>query len=362
VGRLVRPDEELISILRSPERMAHLSLRQWDRVISQARAAGLLGRLEWFARTHEILYRTPSAPRAHLRWHRTLADACARDVVSEVEVLSALFPDSVPLLLLKGAAYVVAGFRAGNGRFFEDIDVLVPERSLSEVERKLLSSGWRESHLNDYDQRYYREWTHELPPLINPMRGTSVDIHYNILPRVGRLVPNAKLLIEASIPVADSRPNIRTLAPADMVLHSAAHLFQNGEFERGLRDLSDMDLLLRYFSSHDSRFWEKLHERATVLNLERPLFFALALSASTLATPVPREVHRSVARVVRGSTKRFVLKELFRAAMTPVHPSCDTSLARISRFILFVRSHWIRMPVTMLLPHLLHKVRERRMS
>jgi hypothetical protein len=37
-----------------------------------------------------------------------------------------------------------------------------------------------------------------------------------------------------------------------MVLHSATHLFYDGELNHGLRDLVDLDDLLRHFSGADA--------------------------------------------------------------------------------------------------------------
>ena len=57
---------------------------------------------------------------------------------------------------------------------------------------------------------------------------------------------------DAAVRGADTiteRPGFAVLAPEDMVLHSATHLFNEGEFDRGLRDLNDLDLLLREFGA-----------------------------------------------------------------------------------------------------------------
>ena len=71
-----------------------------------------------------------------------------------------------------------------------------------------------------------------------------------------------------------------------MVLHSAAHLFQDGELNGGLRDLVDLDSLLRHFGS-DENFWGGLVSRAQTMDLERPLYYALRYCEQWLGTPVP---------------------------------------------------------------------------
>ena len=60
----------------------------------------------------------------------------------------------------------------------------------------------------------------------------------------------------------------RIFAPEALVLHSAAHLFQDGDFAGGLRDLIDQDDLLRHFGSQPG-FWNRLVARANELELRR---------------------------------------------------------------------------------------------
>jgi hypothetical protein len=65
-----------------------------------------------------------------------------------------------------------------------------------------------------------------------------------------------------------------------------AHLFHNEEWSHGLRDLSDLDLLLRHFDA-TSAFWEVLVERSRELDLTRPLYYGLHQVNVVLGTPVP---------------------------------------------------------------------------
>ena len=47
-----------------------------------------------------------------------------------------------PILLLKGAAYLLADLPLAQGRLVSDVDILVPEASLHQVEAALLAAGW----------------------------------------------------------------------------------------------------------------------------------------------------------------------------------------------------------------------------
>ena len=42
-------------------------------------------------------------------------------------------------------------------------------------------------------------------------------------------------------------------------------------------------------------------------------------------------------------------------ALQPDHPSCDSRWTGLARWLLYVRSHALRMPMRLLVPHLLRK-------
>ena len=215
-------------------------------------------------------------------------------------------------------------------------------------------SGWISTQHNAYDQRYYRTWMHELPPMTHVTRQTVLDVHHTILPETARLHPDAQKLIEAALPIAGC-DGLQVLAPADMLLHSATHLFHEGEFDKGLRDLSDLDALLRHFSQQQTDFWETLLARAVVLNLTRPLYYALRYSTRVLNTPVPPNLLQAARLHAPGWLLLRVMDAVFFRAFRPRHASCDDWLTRPALWLLFVRSHWLKMPLLLLLRHLLHK-------
>ena len=148
-----------------------------------------------------LLGDVPAAARVHFEAAQTLAQAQADAVRREIAYIDrALAPTGVPIVLLKGAAYLVAGLRAARGRIFSDIDILVPRSALAEVEAALMLEGWASAKTTAYDQRYYRRWMHELPPLRHINRQTLLDVHHAILPLTARLKPDsAKLLAAAQV-------------------------------------------------------------------------------------------------------------------------------------------------------------------
>jgi len=253
--------------------------------------------------------------------------------------LRALRGLDVPIVLLKGAAYVLGGLDAGRGRFVGDLDVLVPRAHLETVEQRLIEHGWVSAELEPYDERYYRQWTHELPPLQHPERETPIDLHHTIVPLTSRTRPDAQALLRDTVALED--PRLRVLGPADMVLHSAVHLF-NDVVGMPLRDLVDQDALLREFGERPG-FWDALVAHAGQHGLERPLYYLLRQTRRVLGTPVPDPVWRSV--------ERF-------GPSLPVRAAMDALLERTfagSSFaagVLALRAHWLRMPPALLVRHL----------
>jgi hypothetical protein len=143
-----------------------MNLADWDLVIRQGRRAGLLARLAIQLAERDLLARVPAAPRSHLAAERILAEKHARDVRWEVRCIrQALAPIGVDLILLKGAAYILADLPPARGRLFNDVDILVPKSALADVERALLRAGWTGGAIDPYDDRYYRRWMHQIPPL-----------------------------------------------------------------------------------------------------------------------------------------------------------------------------------------------------
>lgn len=347
-------DAPLVAALRDPCLMANFGDSDWDWVVRQGRSAGLLGRLGALAEGRGLRASIPSPVWRNMTAALTIADKQRRAVLWEVKLLSrALEKVGVPVVLLKGAAYAAAGLPPAAGRTFSDIDILVPKSSLPEVEKHLLLSGWVSSHHDAYDQRYYRQWMHELPPMTHIRRGTNLDVHHGILPETARIKTRPELILAAAQPLP-GYSNILIPCPEDQVLHSATHLYHEGEWQHGLRDLSDLDCLLR---SHikDGDFQARLTARACELNLIVPLRYALNNVRSVFGTPVSR---LSV-EAQSGRLRRSLMDSLFISAMGSAHSSLRRPSTRLSEFFLYIRSHWLRMPPYLLLPHLLRKALEK---
>jgi len=141
------------------------------------------------------------------------------------------------------------------------------------------------------------------------------------------------------------------LAPADMVLHSMTHLFHNEELSHGLRDLSDLDLLLRHFATA-AGFWPALTARARELDLARPLYYGLRHVHRLLGTPVPAEALTAIAADGPRWPLNRGMDVLWNRALRPAHASAADRWTAPSLWLLYVRAHWLRMPPPLLARHL----------
>jgi hypothetical protein len=345
--------QPLLTVLIEPERMANLPLEKWDLLIRQSRQAGLLAQLALLAEERGLAENLPVVVKRHLSAAATAAVRQRQAVVWEARKLDqALSREGIPALLLKGAAYVVGDLPPAQGRLFADIDILVPKAALAQTESTLMLHGWLSSHHSAYDQRYYRRWMHELPPMTHIRRKSNLDVHHNLLPETARLRTRPDLVIAASRPI----PGYQSLClPCleDLVLHSATHLFHEGEWGHALRDLVDIDALLRYGMNRPA-WWEGLLQRGRELGLTAPMGLALRFSAKFWHTPVPDEV-LAITNPPVGAARRQLQDLMFLRGFASAHPSCHLLGNDLAEFILYVRSHALRMPLSLLLPHLLYK-------
>jgi len=348
------PEDLVASALSAPAAVRDWPLERWSRLFQQARAAGLFGRIA----SPSSGCSWPDAVGGHVESAQRVYRAQQEEIRRETGFIRRALADlGAPVVLLKGAAYVMAGLPAAEGRLFSDIDILVPKAALAQAESMLTLAGWMTTHHSAYDQRYYREWMHELPPMQHVHRQTTIDVHHTILPETARLHPDPRKLFEAAVPLAGA-PGFHVLGPADMLLHSMTHLFMNDDMSHALRDLSDLDRLLRHFGSNDN-FWLQLPPRAAELDLRRPLFYGLRYTAQILGTPVPPHVEAATADWGPPPGLSAVMDAIWRRALRSPHPSAALPLTGAALFALYLRGHWLRMPPVLLARHLTIKALRR---
>ena len=344
------PEQDLLlGILIRPGAMLELTEAEWDTLLPRARAGRLLGRVAAEAIAADLIERLPRKTQHHLFAAAALATHHANLVRWELNRIErALAPLGVPILLLKGAAYVAAELPPATGRLVDDVDVMVPRPSLGAVQAALLESGWRPIKRDHYAQHYYSTWMHELPPLRHRDRGTVIDVHHTILPLTARLQPDPDELWAAARPLGAGRRHV--LAPPDMVLHSAAHLFFDGDLHRSVRGLVDIHDLLTLCGA-DAAFWHGLVPRAAALALGRPLFYALRYARRLLGTPIPEATMGAATLHAPSRAALSIMDRLVLRTLLP-EPTIEPEASRSAALLLYMRAHWLRMPPWLLAPHL----------
>ena len=329
----------LVMALRDPASVEEFDRAQWTSLIAAARAESLFGSLAFRIQGLRISERVERL----LEDARRDAGQVRRQALWEAEMARrALAPLGIPVILLKGTAYAAAGLSPSIGRSIGDLDIMVPRAGLGEVETALLDAGWEWVKEDAYDDLYYRRWMHELPPLIHRERDRMIDVHHTILPLTARPTPDAAAMIADSIVLENG---LRVLSPADMIVHATAHLLADGELAGGLRNLWDIDRILREFDGKD--FWASLRDRADRHQLTGEVGRALRLAASLYATPVDR--------TLAGPTQP--LDALFRRRLL-ARNGWGQATRKPLRLAFYLRSHWLRMPPLMLARHLWTKARK----
>ncbi len=343
----------LLKAIIDPDALAQYSHTEWELLLRLARKVKLLGFLAVELERKKLLDTIPVRAANQLRSGLIRIKKQQQLTFWELDRINwALKSIQTPLIVLKGVAYQLAELPTAEGRFFVDLDILIPKGNLDRVEKALLKEGWKHREISAYDEHYYRAWSHEIPALIHQERETEIDIHHTISPIISKIKIDSCLLIDAAITTQSGH---KILNPTDMVLHCAVNLFQNNDLIDNLRDLLDLHDELQCFASQDLAFWDKLIERANQLQLGRPLYYGMQYSRLIFQTAIPQNTEQ---RLIQKPSLilQLIMQQLVPLALFPLHPDKASKRAKFARFLLYIRSHWIRMPFYLLIPHLLYKM------
>ena len=330
-----------VDLLAGRREAAALAPREWDGVIGVARSEAMLPTLAHRLDGADL----PPTVAALFADQRAAAAVAQRQALWEAEMARrALAPVGIEFVLLKGAAYAAAGRACAAGRQIGDLDILVLATDIRRAENALLNAGWEWVKSDPYDDFYYREHMHELPPLIHKSRDRMIDVHHTILPRTHRITPDALALVSDAV---TSASGFAVLNPADMACHCAAHMLADGDLQGGLRNLWDFHLMTRDFATADTEFWGQLDARARLHGLEDVVQRAARLSRDMYGAVLPARWNG------QDATDRWFRQRLL----------ARDDWGRVTRPLLeqafYIRSHWLRMPATMLAQHLWTKWRKR---
>jgi len=341
----------VFNIFANPKRVAELDSAGWQSLIRVLRGADLLASFYYLLERSSLLEIAPTYAMRHMWSAKIYADRQAHQVRVESKELDAvLHKADIKPVFLKGAAYVLRNDVNHFGRVMSDIDILVRKTQLNAVEDILQKNDWAESVLAEYDQQYYRKWAHELPPYRHIYRGTTLDIHFTLLPPVSGIDISEETLFADIQTMEDGN----LVLPSNfLVLHCIIHLFFNEEFTKSFRDLLDIHLLIEQLEQTEGL--DGIKQLSEKMGFYTELYYALSVRDLIFKTDSVKRYELSVPKS-KLLTGFFVKKVLYRAIM-PKHDLVFNRWNNFARFIMYVRGHLLKMPIKILIPHILVKAR-----
>ena len=326
-----------------PESMNNNGLHSLLRVLIHAQLHG------YIAYKIDDIERYPKAFTRHLLSIKTFSKAQYVQVIKACNTISNdLEALGAPVLLLKGAAYIAANKANAKGRLISDIDILVSKEHLPEVERLLTSKGWAAKELDNFDEKYYREWSHELPPYSHLETGVTLDIHHNLLPGT-----SGKTIDIADIIATKQNTDFNLFVPKDeyLILHSAIHLLLNDDIEKGLRDCLDLHCLLKeYVQSNNIETLQEVFQNA---DCEREFFVLLNLLTKLFTNEAGIYSDKTLS-INNNSTYKSIASDLEKAVF-PATSYLSNSSNHYARFKVYLRGHLSKMPLSLFIRHIIYK-------
>jgi len=328
-----------------------IELKQWENIIHVLREVNLLAACYFRLKKEDKLTLLPSFALKHMKSAAVYSSRQSEQVLFECKLLQKILDaENISSVFLKGASYTLRKSKNSAGRVYSDIDLLVAKNEISKAEQALAKHAWCTKKVSEYDNNYYREWSHEIPPMFNIHRGTVLDLHHNILlPISGREV-NVELLTE-NCQVIDDKYTV--LSHAATILHSIVHLIINEDVSNGYRDILDITTLIKENDSPE--FWQEITSLSSKLGFNNELYLALSLSQKYASLTIPDNVWLSFEEQKDNSKLNFLLNYVYYFALQPHSPAIQTLRHKVAISIAYILGHLQKMPLKILIPHLLTK-------
>ena len=343
----------LLRLFTKPKQAIDLTNTEWTHVLTHGRNQNMLGRLYAKLKSAGLSEQLPQNVITHMTNCEKTEQRQRINIDRELkEISNALSEKHVSGVVLKGAAYSLLELRCADGRIFNDIDVLVAHSDLRKAEIGLMTKSWFHTKENDYDKRYFREWMHEIPPMVHKVRHTTIDLHHNILPLTNRQHFSSDLLKREKT----QYDGLYVLTTVDRFIHSAVHLFTESEFPHAIRDLTDLILLFEdveaSLESTSTTAEQVILLRSDELNLNNyiqlAIYFVLFHKEKAKSSSIKALLCKSaVTRLLTLPSYQIVFDQDCAVPTKLSH--------KLALLWLMIRSHLIKMPLRILIPHLVRK-------
>lgn len=328
-----------------------IDIQHWEEIIHVLREVNLLATCYYQLEKAEKLPLLPTFALKHMKSAAVYSLRQSDQVVFECNLLAeALTNEKIPCVFLKGASYTLRKSGNSKGRVYSDIDLLVAKSDISKAEKTLNQHSWCTKKLSEYDNNYYREWSHEIPPMFHIHRGTVLDLHHNILlPISGREVSVESLTENSEL--IDGKFTV--LGYPATILHSIVHLLINEDVSNGYRDLLDITTLIK--ENDTPEFWQEITSLSSKLGFNNELYLALSLSQKYANLSIPESIWSSLSSQKHDTKLNFLLNKVYYFALQPHSPLIQTLQHRVAITIVYFLGHLQKMPLKILIPHLLTK-------
>lgn len=343
--------KDALHLLLNPQETAKLDDYHWQDFIRFLRFNDLMGTMASQLARFDVKINSRFAEK-HLNAALIYSSRQAQQVINEAGGLKHLLNDyGIEPIFLKGSAYILCEDFNANGRVMSDVDILVDKKQIPEVERVLKENGWKEKALNSYDENYYRQWSHELPPFRHLTTGTTLDIHHTLIPPItGIILPVDNILNE----VESAKYDTLSLQLEWRLLHCIIHFFFNEGYEKPLRDIWDIKCL--FLKLEGQKELEQFFRLAHDLGLRKEVLYAVHSVVYCFGS-----VSSSLIDSAQKADFKFTLSEqlFFNTVIKNIlllrHSNVDSMLTKLAAFIMMSRGHIKKMPLKILLPHIATK-------
>ena len=201
-------------------------------------------------------------------------------------VLRTLERSATPFLVVKGPAVARALYPSPWLRAFGDVDIIVHQRDWQAVEELVVRMGFAPDRdarvpmppLSGADVLYERTYRH-------PSR-LALDVHYDDILNCGLATRDVDGFWQRARSIDIEGLPVRTLAPADQLIHLCAHAHYHG-YTR-LIWLSDLAFLVRDHA--DELDWAQVIRTVRGEEARVPVYYTLRLLDAMLGVTVPAEV------------------------------------------------------------------------
>ncbi|MFC4700123.1 nucleotidyltransferase family protein [Glaciecola siphonariae] len=338
--------DTLINLFLNPSQVAQCSSNELSDLVTIWRSQKILARMCYRIIEAGVFEHLDAKTQRHLLNAKQIADRQKEQVFTEAAELARILSQSVGyLIFLKGAAYSMCAGKLGRGRIYSDIDVLVPKADIDTCEQRLAVAGWIGQEINDYDDKYYRKWAHEIPPMAHGHRGTIIDVHHNIVPVISKSFNDLHILLENT---EEIMPDIHVLSAPAQLVHAAIHLFRNEEYQGAFRDITDIYLMLE---GQDEQFWLDAFSLAKRIDFLTELQLAVRYCERFFKLKPPAKINLEFAPEHNQAFNDFI----FNSVLLPQHSLMTGSHTPLKHFLAMMRGHIVKMPVHILLYHIIVK-------